>query len=826
MSFTLKGELTDDHNQPYSNYTVKAFHKEPIFDIFGDEPVGSAVTLDDGTFRIDFTKSFTWANNQPKIYLKVFDTSGVNIHETPIIDPNFVAFNNSNEVNQCEAVVVGSGFGGTIITSSLVNQYVKEDQNLDDQNKRKVVLLERGQWWVSHELPSSPGANEFEKEMNPDKGMREYLESNDIPYRTWAYPDNINGLGEFLNTTRIIDRRGLYDYRMSSRVHTIAASGVGGGSLVYTNVTEEPDQSVIDSWDTQLNLGINYSNLSSYFKMASGFIGVNKIATTAPMGNSKLLKTDAFQEAAKKIRKETPAIITNKSTFDPTNPDQKGLVEDIYAVNLAITDIPYRKDERTFLPLNLTPPNPNKPWTFPDILTSIQNDLQMQRKLAKLLRKYSAEQNVCERQGRCALGCIPGARHTFSKKIYDIIKNPDKKKQFEIRVLCEVYDIEPLPGAGNTYKYRVYYTDCSAREWKQETFTWNQGSQPFKLDIKLFRTIDEGKKKTIESKMLILAAGSIGSTEILIKSINTTRTSGQKLSISNRLGMGYSTNGDLLGVISTTKKDIQATRGPIVTSGIKFKEDSNFIYTIEDSSIPKMFSGISHLLPQGPLFRKLLVFVGLGKVQDIMNMITPIQISTFSGTSLPLQFSDQDLSKTLLLAGMGTDTYDGTIKPQDLWKNNPNRDMNALNVLNIDFDLNKLLPLFTKMINSMERLAEEIGENGSKSFSTPLWDSNNMSTNSTIVLHNLGGCSMGKDRNHGVVDNFGRVYKGDGIALTDFYPDFYIIDGAIVPTSLGINSSLTISALAFRIAEKIVGLVDYLPVEAVVIGTETIYFPK
>ena len=249
-----------------------------------------------------------------------------------------------------------------------------------------------------------------------------------------------------------------------------------------------------------------------------------------------------------------------------------------------------------------------------------------------------------------------------------------------------MYDIEPLPGAGNTYKYRVYYTDYSAREWKQETFTWNQGSQPFKLDIKLFKIIDEGKKKTIESKMLILAAGSIGSTEILIKSINTTRTTGQKLSISNRLGMGYSTNGDLLGVISTTKKDIQATRGPIVTSGIKFKEPSNFIYTIEDSSIPKMFSGISHLLPQGPLFRKLLVFVGLGKVQDIMNMITPVQISPFSCILLPLQFSDQDLSKTLLLAGMGTDTYDGTIKPQDLWKNNPNRDMNALNVLNIDFD--------------------------------------------------------------------------------------------------------------------------------------------
>jgi choline dehydrogenase-like flavoprotein len=90
---------------------------------------------------------------------------------------------------------------------------------------------------------------------------------------------------------------------------------------------------------------------------------------------------------------------------------------------------------------------------------------------------------------------------------------------------------------------------------------------------------------------------------------------------------------------------------------------------------------------------------------------------------------------------------------------------------------------------------------------------------------------MGKDRNHGVVDSFGRVYKGNGATLTDYYSDaggianFCVVDGAIVPTSLGINSSLTISALAFRIAENIVGSGN-LPVEPVVNGTETIYFPK
>lgn len=81
---------------------------------------------------------------------------------------------------------------------------------------------------------------------------------------------------------------------------------MGGGSLVYTNVTEEPDEEVVNKWDIQLNLGINYSNLSPYFEMARGFIGVNKIPTTTALGAIKLPKTKAFQDAAEIIRKETP----------------------------------------------------------------------------------------------------------------------------------------------------------------------------------------------------------------------------------------------------------------------------------------------------------------------------------------------------------------------------------------------------------------------------------------------------------------------------------------------------------------------------------------
>jgi hypothetical protein len=69
----------------------------------------------------------------------------------------------------------------------------------------------------------------------------------------------------------------------------------------------------------------------------------------------------------------------------------------------------------------------------------------------------------------------------------------------------------------------------------------------------------------------------------------------------------------------------------------------------------------------------------------------------------------------------------------------------------------------------------------------------------------------------------------DGTSLTDPYSDFYVVNGAIVPTSLAVNLSLTISALAFRIADQNqeIGSTN-LPVEEVTISStgKVIYFLK
>jgi cholesterol oxidase len=65
----------------------------------------------------------------------------------------------------------------------------------------------------------------------------------------------------------------------------------------------------------------------------------------------------------------------------------------------------------------------------------------------------------------------------------------------------------------------------------------------------------------------------------------------------------------------------------------------------------------------------------------------------------------------------------------------------------------------------------------------------------TVSVHPLGGCPMGRSAADGVVDHTGAVFG---------YPGLFVCDGAIVPTAIGRNPSLTIAAIAERIADLMV----------------------
>ena len=61
--------------------------------------------------------------------------------------------------------------------------------------------------------------------------------------------------------------------------------------------------------------------------------------------------------------------------------------------------------------------------------------------------------------------------------------------------------------------------------------------------------------------------------------------------------------------------------------------------------------------------------------------------------------------------------------------------------------------------------------------------------NITQSGHLLGGCQIGSSPQNGVVDTNHRVFG---------YPGLYVVDGSAVPVNVGINPSLTITALAER----------------------------
>jgi cholesterol oxidase len=66
--------------------------------------------------------------------------------------------------------------------------------------------------------------------------------------------------------------------------------------------------------------------------------------------------------------------------------------------------------------------------------------------------------------------------------------------------------------------------------------------------------------------------------------------------------------------------------------------------------------------------------------------------------------------------------------------------------------------------------------------------------NLSSTAHILGGCHMGSSPENGVIDHRHRVLG---------YPGIYVIDGSAVSANVGVNPSLTISALAERAVELI-----------------------
>ena len=406
-------------------------------------------------------------------------------------------------------------------------------------------------------------------------------------------------------------------------------------------------------------------------------------------------------------------------------------------------------------------------------------------------RKYSNQANICQRHGRCGLGCIPDARHSMDKKIFEAINNG---KPIHVFPLCEVISIEETL---NDHDYR------------------------YSINFKDYRNGKDNQSKRMMAKIIILAAGSLGSTEILLQS--------NKLKLSNKLGTNFSTNGDLFGIINPTKDIVDASRGPTITSIARFIDTSNSdtpkFYSIEDIGIPKMFAEVFEIVSNfivlkdkhfpERIYKKLLGLIkDLATSYKIKNQLSRLiekhnmessdnlvsKLSEILTTLEKFRFDkkksvspEESVNNILVLFGMGQDNAN----PGQLF-------IDKYNSLSSKYDLHQ--PIYEEMIKTMKMFADRVGVNGADGLVIPLWNDTNRIQ---ISAHPLGGCPMGEDATAGVVNSKGQLFKGT--KGNDTYDGLYVVDSSIIPSPLGVNPSLTIAALGFRIAETIVEDKKYWP---------------
>jgi cholesterol oxidase len=502
-------------------------------------------------------------------------------------------------VSDYDAVVVGSGFGGSIAACRLA------------EAGKSVLVLERGRRYAPDEFP---------------RNVR------DVDALFWHYPR----------------RLGLFDLRFLSGIGVVAASGVGGGSLIYAGIHIRPDPVLFE--DPRWPSSIDRAALDPYYDRVAEMLRLRPLPEEL-----ELPKRDAFRGAAAEVGREV---------FDP---------------DMAMT------------------------WV------------------------------ECKLAAECEFGCLHGAKNTMDRTYLARAEELGAS----VETGAHVSHVEPAREG-----WGAVYVEAPGRATRRVT-----GSR------------------------LVLAAGTLGTNEILLRSRDRFGTLPK---LSAALGSGFSGNGDFLGSIQNSRVDLVPWRGPDVTSVIRYWDAApQFTLAAPTFNRPVMEVIASLGQGNGRLLRPLapLLWPRLGGI---------LRWAFRRGLmSKPMRLRGRnavDPGRMTNLFAIGRDSAGGTLKLKR-------------RRLDVEWDYE---PENRELVERMQAAMTEIGEAYGGTFA-PLvtWSA----FRRIITVHPLGGCRLSDSPEGGVVSPEGGVHG---------YPGLFVADGSVIPSSIGFHPVMTISALAERTAEAAV----------------------
>ncbi|MGA2134848.1 MAG: GMC family oxidoreductase N-terminal domain-containing protein [Bryobacteraceae bacterium] len=280
--------------------------------------------------------------------------------------------------------------------------------------------------------------------------------------------------------------------------------------------------------------------------------------------------------------------------------------------------------------------------------------------------------------------------------------------------------------------------------------------------------------RSVAADILVLAAGTLGSTEILLRS----KAAG--LPLSSQIGQHFSGNGDFLGFSAGCATEIRGVGyghrdprdmeavGPAVTGMIEVagtSEEDSFV--IHEIATPGALSG---LLP-----------VALANAASALGRDTVEQAMAAEESEIESLFTGP--YETL---ANETQAYLVTTQEQRSGTMRLEHDR-----LRIEWPQAGDQPIFQQISGT---LAEATRALGGKYLENPVWSS--VFNHDLITLHPLGGCAMADDSTQGAVNHKGQVYSD--VTGTSVHEGLYVLDGSTIPRSLGVGPLLTISALSER----------------------------
>ena len=282
-------------------------------------------------------------------------------------------------------------------------------------------------------------------------------------------------------------------------------------------------------------------------------------------------------------------------------------------------------------------------------------------------------------------------------------------------------------------------------------------------------------------KCVFLGAGSIGTTEILLRSKKL------GLSMSDKVGVGMSGNGDILAFGYNTDTEVNAIGrqypspykpvGPTITGVIDCREGhENPLdgFVIEEGAIPKALA---------PLFQTMLEMMPGNQLPTGENLLSKVKhaLAQQGSRFLGPYFSKGSIERTQVYLIMSHDSNQALLTLKN--------DKPVLEFLGVGRSEH------VKYLNDVLRQATQAvgGTFVNSLFYAALGQQE-------ITVHPIGGACMSSTGygEHGVTNHFGEVFSGSG---DETHEGLIVTDGAVIPTALGVNPFATITALAERSVE-------------------------